>query len=290
MSQPTARAGSPLIPWREIVSLDLRSLAALRIGLGALLVLDWVDRLPDLRAHYSDAGVMPRHALDGILPLSIHLFSGATWFQGALAGVAIVLAGLLAVGYRTPVVTLFSWLMLLSVHGRNVSLLQGGDMLLRLLLFWGMFLPLGACWSIDARNPRARPRTKAVASLGAFAFLLQLCLVYLFASAWKWAPEWRDDGTAVHQALSVSYFTTDGRALIMRRIPWRGIHAISGRRFISLRSSAKAFSSSAVSMSTAIIALFFEMNGASFAVSRYPRKNAAEAQRCQIQPHASARC
>ena len=206
--EPLPARSAPLIPWREMLSLDLRSLALLRIGLGVLLVLDWLDRLPDLRAHYSDDGVFPRQVLEGILPISIHLFHGSTWFQGVLAGIAFVLAGLLIVGYRTPVITLFNWLMLLSVHGRNVSLLQGGDNLLRLLLFWGMFLPLGACWSIDARGPRAKPREKSVASVATFAFILQLCLVYLFASAWKWAPEWRDDGTAVHQALSVECFTT----------------------------------------------------------------------------------
>ena len=143
MSQTVERP-TPLIPVREILSLDLRSLAILRIGLGVLLVLDWLDRVPDLRAHYSDDGILPRQVLDGILPFSVHLFHGSTWFQGVLAGLAFLLAGLLIVGYRTPVVTLFNWLLLLSVHGRNIAVLQGGDALLRLLLFWGMFLPLGA--------------------------------------------------------------------------------------------------------------------------------------------------
>ena len=207
MSQPIER-GTPLIPMREILSLDLRSLALLRIGLGVLLVLDWLDRVPDLRAHYSDDGIVPRQVLDGILPLSVHLFNGSTWFQGLLAGIAFVLAGLLIVGYRTPMITLLNWLMLLSVHGRNIAVLQGGDTLLRLLLFWGMFLPMGACWSIDSAKPRAKPRAKSIASLATAAFIFQLCLVYLFASAWKWAPEWRDDGTAVHQALSVACFAS----------------------------------------------------------------------------------
>jgi hypothetical protein len=205
MAQPAERP-APLIPWRDILALDVRSLALLRIGLGIILVFDWIDRLPDLRAHYSDDGVLPRHALHGVLPFSLNLFSGETWFQGAVAAAAFVLAGLLVVGYRTPVVLLFNWLLLLSVHGRNIVVIQGGDMLLRLLLFWGMFLPLGACWSLDAR--RDKPRAKSVASVATFAFLLQLCLVYLFAAAWKWAPEWRTEGTAVHDALSVSYFTT----------------------------------------------------------------------------------
>jgi hypothetical protein len=29
---------------------------------------------------------------------------------------------------------------------------QAGDLLLRLLLWWAMFLPLGACWSVDSNT------------------------------------------------------------------------------------------------------------------------------------------
>src|SRR6188508_3787652 len=40
--------------------LDLRSLAVFRMGVGYLLLSDLVRRAFDLRAHYTDVGVLPR--------------------------------------------------------------------------------------------------------------------------------------------------------------------------------------------------------------------------------------
>ena len=68
---------------------------------------------------------------------------GSAAFETIPFLVAGLFAGLLLVGYRTGLATCVSWFMLLSVQARNPIILQGGDVLLRLLLFWGIFLPLG---------------------------------------------------------------------------------------------------------------------------------------------------
>jgi hypothetical protein len=195
------------LPLREMFSLDLRSLALLRVGLAFLVLVDWLDRAPDLRAHYSDQGIVPRDVITGVQPLSVYLFSGDVWFGALLTAVACLFALLLFVGWRTPFVTLLNWVLLLSVQGRNPGVMQGGDQLLRMLLFWAIFLPLGARWSVDSlRTPGPPPRT--VLSLAGAAYIFQLCLMYWYAATWKWAPEWRTDGTAVALALQADYFTT----------------------------------------------------------------------------------
>jgi hypothetical protein len=196
------------LPLRDLFSLDLRSLAVLRIGLAFLLFLDWFDRLPDLGAHYSDAGIVPRDSVVGLNSISLHLFHGSVWFQAILAGFAFLFAFFLLVGYRTPFATLVSWFLLLSVQARFPPGIQGGDQLLRMLLFWGIFLPLGACYSIDSSRPGSEPRKMQVLSPASVAYIIQLCLVYWFASAWKWAPEWRTQGSAIYLALKVDFFTT----------------------------------------------------------------------------------
>ena len=43
--------------WRAILGIDLRSLALFRLGLGAFLLLDLVNRAADLTAHYTWDGV-----------------------------------------------------------------------------------------------------------------------------------------------------------------------------------------------------------------------------------------
>jgi hypothetical protein len=210
MTATATRTGNWLgfLPVREFFALDVRSLALFRIGLAVMVLVDWIDRLPDLRAHYSDAGIVPRDVVTGVLPISVHFFHGSVWFQAVLLGLALVFGLMLLVGYRTPLACLASWFLLISVHARNPALLQGGDQLLRMLLFWSIFLPLGACYSIDAARATGPPRDRRVLSPATFAFIVQLCLVYFFASAWKWAPEWRGEGNAVYLALRVESFTT----------------------------------------------------------------------------------
>lgn len=134
--------------------LDLRSLAVFRVGLGLLLLCDLVNRAWWLRAHYTDWGVMPREALLDTLWdrawMSVHLFSGTFAPTAILFVLSGAVAVALLVGFRTTIATALSWFLLISLHARNPIVLQGGDIIFRLLLFWAIFLPLGARWSIDA--------------------------------------------------------------------------------------------------------------------------------------------
>jgi hypothetical protein len=54
-----------------------------------------------------------------------------------------VAATAVALGYYTRLAMFLSWYPVISLHDRNPIILHNGDGVLRLLLFWGMFLPLG---------------------------------------------------------------------------------------------------------------------------------------------------
>ncbi|OYR43122.1 HTTM domain-containing protein, partial [Halorubrum sp. Hd13] len=132
------------------VAVDLRALAAFRIGLATLLLADLARRSRSLTAFYTDYGVLPRRAyvVDYSTTPLPHTLSGEPWAAALLFAVAGAFALALLVGYRTRAVTLVSWLLLLSVQARNPMVLNAGDSLLRMLLFWSVFLPLGARWSV----------------------------------------------------------------------------------------------------------------------------------------------
>ena len=189
----------------------MRSLALFRVLLAGTLLVDlWLLRAPYMTAHYTDNGVMPRSVFVELshrwIP-SLHAASGELWVQLLLWGVATLFALMMLVGYRTRFATVMSWALLISLQGRNYMVLQGGDVLLRLLLFWGMFLPLGACWSMDValdESPERPPRR--VTSAATVAALFQTGLVYLFTAALKSGEEWFA-GTAVYYALSIEQFT-----------------------------------------------------------------------------------
>ncbi len=196
-------------PFREFFALDLRSLALFRVCIAVMVLLDWYDRLPDLGIMYSDDGLLPRPLLQGqLIPVSAHMLSGAWWWQAALAALAMWFGLMLLVGWLTPLATFMSFFLLISVHARNPGVIQGSDQLMRAVLLWGTFLPLGACWSVDSCGAGRQAKEKSVLSFASFVFIGQIFIMYLFAAAWKWLPEWREKGTAVLLALQVESFST----------------------------------------------------------------------------------
>ena len=193
--------------------LDLRSLALFRIGLALVIIIDLSYRLSDLKAHYTDFGILPRGPLlEKFLDhryWSFHLFSGTVFYQSLLFIIAIFIAFLLLVGFRTRTATILSWILLVSLHNRNPMVLNSGDVELRLLLFWAIFLPLGAYYSVDsALDTNFQLLPKRTISLCTLALTMQVCFVYWFAWLHKSDPIWHQEGSAVYYALSIDQFAT----------------------------------------------------------------------------------
>jgi predicted DCC family thiol-disulfide oxidoreductase YuxK len=191
---------------------DLRTLALFRIALALLILIDLGSRARTLAAHYSDRGILPRADLieifSGWRP-SLHMVSGSTPIQGLLFAIAAVFALLLMAGYRTRLMTFLSWAMLASLQTRNMMIAQGGDILLLLLLFWGMFLPLGARFSFDAAlDVDVHKRPNAYLSVAGVALLAQCMYVYWVGALLKSDPAWMPNGTAVELALRIDYLST----------------------------------------------------------------------------------
>src|SRR5918998_185013 len=210
--------GTPVLRWGraklvEVFGADLRSLAAFRMVLAALVLADLASRAPDLYAHYTDRGVLPRSILlqEALnrWQVSLNLMSGELYVQALLFGVAALAALALLVGYRTRLMTVIVWVLLLSIQARNPLILNSGDTLLRMLLFWGMFLPLGAHWSVD-RALKAAPSRLSMhfLSLATVGLFMQIAFVYWFTAILKSGPAWRVDGTALYYALSIEEWVT----------------------------------------------------------------------------------
>jgi predicted DCC family thiol-disulfide oxidoreductase YuxK len=101
---------------------------------------------------------------------------------------------------------------MISIQTRFLGVGEGPDALLRMMLFWAMFLPVGARYSIDAAMATAKgnmeEQAKRVFSPASVALLLQVIYVYWFAVLLKSAPEWRHEGTAVWYAFSLEQLQT----------------------------------------------------------------------------------
>src|SRR5687768_7346846 len=203
----------------KLFELDHRSLALYRILLGCVLLYDIAARLSEATSFYTDGGVLPRapyvEQFQGRWSWSLHLLSGEASAQYVLFALAAVCAASFALGYRTRLATLGSLLLLISLHNRNPFVISAADQLMRVLLFWTLFLPAGAAYSVDRAlaEPEA-PRPPRV-SVGTAAFTLQVCLVYWFTAALKSGSEWWREGSALYYTLNIDYLTTDwGRLLL----------------------------------------------------------------------------
>lgn len=191
-------------PWHAVFALDFRSLALFRVFLGMAIVADLIYRLPTLLAMYTDDGVVSRNVVwryyeqfvgnnweYGIW--SLHWMTGESIFQYVLFGIAAVAAVALTLGWKTRIATAVSWILLASLHARNPLILTSGDTILKLVLFWSMFLPLGRIWSLDAkaRGDDSTPLIgKRYFSWACAGLILQIILMYFFTGVAKCNSDW----------------------------------------------------------------------------------------------------
>ena len=185
-------------------SLDLRALALMRIGVGALILIDLLLRASSFTAFMTDRGVMSREmsmSVNSDWHWSLYWVNAEPFWAISLMVIAACFALMLMFGVRTRLASVASFILLASLHNRNPYILQGGDNLLLLLCFWGCFLPWGERASVDAsmvREPRTSNRYFSAVSV---ALVLQVMSVYFFSALLKTGVEWVRDGTAIYFAL-----------------------------------------------------------------------------------------
>ena len=209
-------------------SLDLRSLALFRVGLAALVLADLLQRSRNLTAFYTAQGVSPlppfseRSTLP--FPLWPHLWNDSAVFQTGL----FILSGLVALammaGFRTRWAVFLMWLSTVSLHNRSPVILYGADQMIGTLLFWSMFLPLGARFSIDGLIRPASKDRHRIFSAATAALCLQTVMLYSSATLSKLAtPEWAA-GSALHHALIRKiHVTTLAEKLLAVGDPWLAV-------------------------------------------------------------------
>lgn len=198
---------------KELFGIDVRSLAVFRIFISLIIIGDLIIRAGYLRTFYTDFGVLPRFVLNenfSSLHWSIHSLSGSAWFQAFLFVIAFLFAIMLLFGYKTRFATIASWILLVSIQNRNPIVLQGGDTLFRMLLFWAMFLPLGKIFSVDSflGNFKKDSNQDYVLSFATLGILLQMVFLYFFSALLKTGKEWHSESSAVYYALQIDQFTT----------------------------------------------------------------------------------
>lgn len=197
----------------SIFSIDARSLALTRVSVGIILIIDLILRAKDISTFYLASGILPRPGFLGGTDWqwSLHTLVDAWWWVALLFLIHAVCATLLILGFRTRLATLGALALLVSLQHANTMVLNGGDIVIRLLLFFALFVPWGDAYSLDAARRGVMAARAKIYSPWSAALLLQLGLVYLAAGFHKTGLEWAN-GTAVAYAThSASYARPFGR-------------------------------------------------------------------------------
>jgi len=192
----------------ELFGIDFRSLALFRICIALLIICDLIIRAQDLELHYTDYGVYPRKEIINEFFRTgffcFHIYGGTMLYQAIIFSIAIIFALFLLIGFHTRIAIFVSWLLLISVQNANQLLFVGGDLFFRVLLFWSIFLPLGATYSVDNALKVSTDKDKAyITSPASVAILMQFFFLYFFNFYYKTGDEWRTDYTAIYYALSI---------------------------------------------------------------------------------------
>ncbi len=175
----------------------------MRIGIALILLVDLAIRTLSIKAFMTDEGILPLDILKNYnwnpYYFSFHALSGDLWWQVLLVILNTICIISLLIGYRTRLFTFICWVFLVSIQNRNPFILQGGDELLRIILFWAVFLPWGERYSIQKTSTYSNDYF-SVANVG---YLFLIASVYFFSALLKTSPEWHGDGTALYYALSI---------------------------------------------------------------------------------------
>lgn len=203
--------------------IDSRPLSLFRVCFAALLLKDALYHIPLAGWFYSDTGITPRLALlDGLARSNRFSFMDALPHEWMAISFFVLWVGVLLclmLGYRTRLMTILNFVIILSVHERNIYLLNGADSVFRLLSFWMIFLPLGHYYSIDALRERKSltcdshslpeqplaPRTAYIFPVRMIQ--LQIAMVYLFAALMKLESDIWKNGEALHYVWQLKSFT-----------------------------------------------------------------------------------
>jgi predicted DCC family thiol-disulfide oxidoreductase YuxK len=219
---------------KKTFSFDDRSMGLYRILVGLIVACDVIYRWRDIENLYSDVGLVPRSLFLNEMAMpwsfSLHMANGTYTFGVIMFSIHLLLAVMVIFGYKSRVAQLGLFVMAVSIHNRNWLVNNGGDDVLRVILFLSVFLPLNRRFSIDSALEKEQKETTDYFSMWVQAFFFQVFAIYFVSYILKDHAIWRKDFTAVAYSSRLDIFATSlaiwlrGQPFIMKVITAASIY------------------------------------------------------------------
>ncbi len=195
--------------FNDYFDIDVRSLSLMRILLSVVILFDVVSHFRHLDSFFADNGVVSSQIARNFLGdgfWSLYFLTDSPAGAAILMVLTLIAAFGLLVGFRTRTMTFVCLILLWSLQVRDPFVLNGGHVLIRMLLFWSLFLPLGAVWSVDAwLESYSEPDRWRIRNVASAAIMLQMGFMYFFSGIAKCNEHWTA-GTAVEQIMHLDMY------------------------------------------------------------------------------------
>lgn len=188
--------------------LDVRSMALFRALIGMILLSDLCFRFSIVEQFYLSSGIIPQY-LDvfNLRTFSIFHFFDSSFSIKAVISLQVLASIFLIIGFKTRFFAGLSYLFLLFLHRKNMTILNGGDDLLLCILLLMVVLPIHTKHFVDALS-RKEQENNQYFDYSTLLFFVQILIVYLTTTAYKDSREWYIDFTAIEVAFQLDQFVT----------------------------------------------------------------------------------
>ncbi len=192
-----------------------RSLTLLKSGILIIALKDLVFYFLLNDFLLGENSIIPLEVFTGILT-HYHIDFLDFLFRDSFTSKVVPLLGivtllLFAFNYKNLITGLLLFFILLLIKWRNLFIMDGGDNLYALIIFFLAFFD---------PNAREEDNSSISSSQVALCLKLQLCLVYFFAGIWKLKGNLWLNGTSLHYLLQVQDFNVGNLGDIVSNNPY----------------------------------------------------------------------
>ena len=208
-------------PWFFV---DSRALGIYRTLIGILCFIDIFRRYEFIDIFYTNNSIISISTSNSFYKsfTLLRTFT-SSWEVHIFFIIGLIFSIFLIIGFRTKLSQFITTIIIISIHNRAIMLENAGDLMFNNILIISLFLPLGISFGIDSLRKSLKSKelnpddlnNKAIGknapsqvfTVGYFAILIQLSLIYFFTALNKSGYDW-ENGSAVYKMFQLDTFLT----------------------------------------------------------------------------------
>lgn len=185
-----------------------------RIGFGLIILFLYA-------INYSQRHVLwgPNSITQPILSLKVNIFTlvDSVYYFEFIYHVGMLVTILFIVGWKGRIISLLNWILTFAIIENSLYMSDGGDNILRIILFYLLFANCTAYFSLDSEKYKEKRSHKQYTffnkmksilhNFAVISSIIQLCILYLTSGLYQAMGEMWSNGTAIYYILQVDEFS-----------------------------------------------------------------------------------